>query len=177
VTLPEDLSGDPIETARPRRFFDQRGPLGEATRFAYVRPAGCEHLTDEQLVALVRERIEAGEAELAAQRGDKPVLGATAVLKQHWNSQPKTRAPRFQRDPHVACRDRHRRIAALLQLAAFRDAYRTALGRFRAGRHNAVFPHGTLMMRERFGVRCATACPAVAPPALEPPSSAPPSAL
>jgi putative transposase len=169
VTKPEDLLAGAVETARPRRFFSARGPLGQTSRFVYRRPPGFEHLTDEELVALLRERVAAGEAAAASERGGRPVVGAEAVLKQHWSSAPKSGAPRFRRDPHVACRDRQLRIAALLQLATFRHEYRAALHRFEQGRRGTTFPYGTLLMRERFRVRCGPPPAVSSPGGREPP--------
>jgi putative transposase len=169
VTKPEQLVGGPRETERPRRFFDPRGVLGASTRFAYTRPPGFDDLSDEELVSLLRERVEAGEKALAAERGQLPAMKADAVLKQHWNSAPKSHAPRFRREPHVACRDQRLRVSALLQLVAFREAYRDALRRFQEGRRGTLFPFGTLQMRQRFRVRCATAPPEGAHAGREPP--------
>lgn len=154
VTLPEHFLGREFRTKRPKRFFDKRGPLGAMTRFRLKRPPGFEHLSDEELVQLLRDRITDGEVRTAEERGAKEVLGAEKVLRQHWNSRPKSRAPRFVREPEIACRDRESRIAAILDLCRFRSEYRTALKRFSGGTRYTIFPYGTLNMRRRFRVRC-----------------------
>jgi len=154
VTLPEHFLDHEFSTKRPNRFFDKRGPLGSMTRFRLTRPPGFDHLSDQEFVQLLRDRIAEGEAKARQERGNKKVLGAVKVLCQHWNSKPKTRAPRFQRVPEIACRDRELRIAAIEDLLYFRTKYRAALGRFCGGARNTVFPYGTLNMRRRFRVRC-----------------------
>ncbi len=154
ISLPGDIGAEAVETRRPGRFFDPRGPLGAVTRLMFVRPPGFEHMSDDEFRALLQERLEAGEEALREARGDAPVLGADAVLEQDWRSSPKTRAPRFGRVPHIACHDSTLRVQALVDRMRFIEEYRRALKRFAAGAREVLFPFGTLMMRERYRVRC-----------------------
>jgi REP element-mobilizing transposase RayT len=172
ISLPEQIGGAALTTTRPRRFFSVRGALGSVSSLRYVRPPGFEHLSDEELRALLAERLEAGEQALREGRAGKPVLGAAKVLKQHWNSRPKSRAPRFGRVPHIACRDTAKRVQALADRARFIAEYRRALKRFRGGARNVLFPYGTLMMRQRFRVRCHKAPPNCVLPSTRPPPDA-----
>jgi hypothetical protein len=57
--------------------------------------------------------------------------------------------------PRVACRNKWKRIEALLRLAEFGRAYRDALAAWRGGVREAVFPLGTWQMRVQHAVRCA----------------------
>ena len=67
----------------------------------------------------------------------------------------------MQRNPHVACREKWKRIAALEARKQFVEAYREALQEFCRRLRNCtgdamkvVFPNGTYRMRVRYGVRC-----------------------
>jgi hypothetical protein len=53
----------------------------------------------------------------------------------------------------IACADAARRIAELLSLSAFRQAYATVRQLFVSGQRDVVFPLGTYLMR-KLGVVC-----------------------
>ena len=84
------------------------------------------------------------------------VLGARRVLKQSHKSRPASTEPRRVLNPRIAAKDKWKRIEALGRLVEFIQSYRRALSVFRGGDHSVVFPHGTYLMRVRFGVACAS---------------------
>jgi hypothetical protein len=59
--------------------------------------------------------------------------------------------------PTLACRRTPERVALLVQLKAFRAAYRKAWMAFAAGFHDVLFPHGTWKMVAIVGARVAAA--------------------
>ena len=114
--------------------------------------------------AAVLQREEEIRKEFAA--SGKKFLGEKKVLAQSIHGKPDNREPRREQEPHIACRDKWRRIAALKERQQFLRDYRAALKEFweRMKRRSAdalevVFPRGTYQMCERYGVRC------VGPPA------------
>ncbi|MEM6294875.1 MAG: hypothetical protein AAGA54_26625, partial [Myxococcota bacterium] len=59
--------------------------------------------------------------------------------------------------PTVACKNKWARIEALQRNAAFLADYREARLRFEAGDTSIVFPLGTYLMAQRYGVAVAAA--------------------
>jgi capsule polysaccharide export protein KpsE/RkpR len=100
------------------------------------------------VLAELRARVEAVEAEFAAerQRTGGHVCGRRAVLAQLWRDQPATLEPRRGLRPQVAARNKWARIESLMCNRAFAQAYATALEAWRAG-IAAVFPPGTYWLR------------------------------
>ncbi|MBK6696367.1 MAG: hypothetical protein IPG50_29875 [Myxococcales bacterium] len=80
------------------------------------------------------------------------MLGRKAVLGTAPTSRPRTVEPRRKLRPHVACRDKERRVHELSALRGFRKAYRDARLRWIAG-ESTVFPEGTYRFAA-LGVRC-----------------------
>ena len=88
-------------------------------------------------------------------------LGEKKIQAQSHNNRPQNYEPRMEREPHVACRDKWRRTAALAERQQFLDDYRDTLKEFcnrlkqrSANALKVVFPRGTYWMCERYGVRC-----------------------
>ncbi len=71
-------------------------------------------------------------------------------------SRPASTEPRRVLNPRIASKDTWKRIEALARLVSFIQSYRRALSAYREGERDAVFPHGTYLMRVRFGVACAS---------------------
>ena len=95
---------------------------------------------------VLRERIAALEAEAAAERGGRPVLGRRAILAQSWKDRPTSHEPRRTLSPRVAARDKWARIKALVHNRAFLVAYRAARAAWLLG-ERAIFPAGTYWLR------------------------------
>ncbi len=101
-----------------------------------------------EVLAELRERVRAVEAELAAerQRTGRRVCGRRAVLAQSWRSQPASHEPRRNLRPRVATRSKWARIEALLRNRVFIAVYTSAREQWRDGTP-VVFPPGTYWLR------------------------------
>jgi putative transposase len=107
----------------------------------------------ELVAARVREHET--QARAAADAQGRRFLGSRHVGKQSVFDRPATHEPRFGLNPRVAGHDKWKRIELLQELRAFRAAYREAWLQFCAGLRAVVFPAGTWLLRQRFGVTCA----------------------
>jgi hypothetical protein len=106
------------------------------------------------------------QARLAAREDEEAVklssrkerfAGVRRVLKQSHTDRPASAAPRRGLNPRVAAGDKWKRLEALSRNAAFLQAYREALDRFRGGARHVVFPRGTYLLRVHLGVTCQAA--------------------
>ncbi len=93
-----------------------------------------------------------------ARRGKK-FAGAKFVRRQSPVARPGDAEPRRKLVPRFACRDKQRRIDALVEYKRFLRAYRDALREFCEGLREALFPYGTYWMRVHFAARCASMPP------------------
>ena len=145
---------EPIE--RPGHYFAQNGSMPERAELVLSTPPGFQSTEDFQ--AKVIARVNQLEKAAAVEREAKnlPVLGARRVLKQKHTDRPARGEPRRVLDPRIAARDKWKRIEALGRLVSFLENYRQAWLRFCCGDENVLFPHGTYLMRVRFGVACAS---------------------
>ncbi len=157
ITLPEDIAAQRVyRTLRPGRFFRADGLMPDESSFRLHHPPGFEHLSDEELLSLLNDRLQAEERRHRnrRRREGKRVLGVRGIRTQDWNSHPTSWEPRRQRNPQLACKDRAWRVEELDALCRFRSDYRQARRRFEAGHRRTRFPHGTYLLVVRFGVRC-----------------------
>ena len=154
------LSGKPMVAKRPRWFFSREGKMPSEAALVLHRPAGFEHLSDEEWADKLRRAIAEVENETAAERAEtgRRVLGRKAVLRQSAFDSPATPAPRRRMSPRVAAKNKWRRIEAIRRNKRFLASYREALAKTREGRE-AVFPYGTYELARLRLVR-------VAPPPL-----------
>ncbi len=149
--------GQPGETVeRPGHYFAQDGSMPERVDLVLSVPPGFESVEDFR--AQVTARVSELERQAAAEReaDGRSVMGARRVRAQKHTDRPASREPRRVLNPRVAAKDKWRRIEALGRLASFLERYREALPLFRRGERGVVFPHGTYLMRVRFGVACAS---------------------
>jgi REP element-mobilizing transposase RayT len=148
------LRGKVLTVERPKDFFRANGPLPAVARLQLHRPPGFE--SDESFVEEVTERVRRVEDRAAAELGKqgRSFLGVSRVLGQKPHGRPAAVEPRRGLNPRVACRNKWRRIEALLRLREFRHAYREALEAWRAGVRDVLFPAGTWLMRIQHQVRC-----------------------
>jgi hypothetical protein len=149
------IGGDPIVAERPKEFFREVGPMPRAAQLQLRWPPGFED--DESLVQTLRQQLGQAEDRAAKElaRENRSVLGAARVLAQKPNARPAAVEPRRGLSPRIACRSKWKRIEALQRLATFREAYREALDRWRAGVRDVIFPDGTWLMRVQHFARCA----------------------
>jgi hypothetical protein len=101
----------------------------------------------------VSERETAARSRMA--REGRAFMGVRAVRAQSPFDRPKTREPRRNLNPRIACRDKWKRIEAIGRRKAFLNRYRQAFAAWREGNTETVFPAGTYWMRHRAGARCA----------------------
>jgi REP element-mobilizing transposase RayT len=156
TTFQATLAGGEIAAIRPKHFFRDDGSMPEVVRLRIHRPHGFEQLEGGEWVRLVEERVRSKEADERQRRAVKgaAVLGRQRILEQDPFACPKSQAPHFQMNPHVAAKSKWARIEALLRNRAFIEKYRAALLRHLAGVANVLFPFGTYWMRKFGRVAC-----------------------
>lgn len=156
------VSQKALTATRPKRYFRADGtfPLVASLTLS-VSPLHCSlehHEWTEQVQTQVDLAIEKIRANRIA--SGRRVLGAKALLAQHWNDSPPSLEPRRSMNPRVACRDKWRRIETLQRNRDFLDAYRAARQSWMRGEKNIEFPVGVWHLRDFPGVKCAVAPPA-----------------
>jgi putative transposase len=140
-----------------RAQYAGRSKLPEEVELVLRRPAVMRHLSDVELRAHVRQRVESKELEFIAARKAKGtrVVGWDRVVEQHFWSIPRSEE-RFGRVPSFSRSTNEARMAAARQRRKFLSAYYAALKGYVGGVLDVIFPEGTWLMRKRFGVSC---CP------------------
>ncbi len=139
------LNGQPLRARRPRHFFREDGSMPEFIELNLTIPP---ELGDrEQIVAELRERIAAEEAEQQQERlrTGRQVLGRGRVLRHSWRDCPTSGEPRRGIRPQVAG-SKWARVERLQRNKEFLAAYRRARTAWLAG-EPAVFPAGTFWLR------------------------------
>jgi REP element-mobilizing transposase RayT len=151
------LRGEVLALERPKDFFRASGPLPPIARLQLHPPPGFEG--DDGFVDAVLHELRRTEDRAAAELGrqGRSFLGVARVLAQKPHARPAPGEPRRALIPRVACRNKWRRIEALLRLREFTRAYRDALEAWRRGLRDALFPPGTWLMRVQHQVRCGAA--------------------
>jgi REP element-mobilizing transposase RayT len=155
---PELIGSDPIDARRPKEFFRKDGPTPASATLQLRRPPGFDD--DAALAETLRERLAHAEQRAASdlERDGRVALGCVRVLAQRPDARPAPGEPRRGLSPRIACRNKWRRIEALLRMKEFGSAYRKALDAWRGGTRNVTFPHGTWLMRVQHAALCAAAC-------------------
>jgi putative transposase len=154
---PEDMLGQTWTFKRPEVFFSEKSALPEEATLTFCPPPDVEDVEAfvrdvASVLAVVDESIRR-----AVDASGKRFLGRAAILAQRHTDFPRTREPRRNLNPRVACRDKWRRIETLQRLKEFHRSYQEAYEAFRAGLPDVLFPLGTYWMRRYAGVRCASA--------------------
>jgi hypothetical protein len=151
---PTLIGGEGVVFERPKDFFRADGPLPATARLRFQPPPGFEK--PPELAAEILSRLRLAEdraaADLAA--GGRSFMGVARVLAQKPYARPASGEPHRGLSPRVACRNKWKRIEALLRLAEFGAAYRAALAAWRAGAREVMFPPGTWLMRIQHRVCC-----------------------
>lgn len=152
---PSSIGGPGERVERPRHYFSKNGSMPETAELAFSVVPGFQSVEAfrEQVVA----RVNQLEQEAAADRKARgvTVLGVRRVLQQRPTARPGSFEPRRVLNPRVAARDKWKRIELLGQLVDFLRGHSEALLRYCQGERDVVFPHGTYLMRVRYGVACA----------------------
>jgi putative transposase len=148
----------PRTVRRPAFFRTEEfgGSWPEEATLDLHRPPGYDHLNDDELGELVRNRIERLEqaARDGARRANRRFLGRRAILRQSRYAYPSACEKRFTLRPSIACKSKWARIARLQGDEAWLSRYRDALARLRAGETGVRFPCGTWKMRVYYSVDC-----------------------
>jgi REP element-mobilizing transposase RayT len=155
-SAPDRIGGEAFVVERPKHFFDPKGGLPDRVTLELTVPPGfasAEEFRGELLRAL--EPLEAAARSRHSPRGG--FLGVARVLRQKPFAWPKPGEPRRGLNPRVAGRDKWKRVETLVRLLEFLESYRAAWAARRDGAADALFPHGTYLLRVRHGVPCAGA--------------------
>ncbi len=140
------------KVVRPATKFFECGGMQEVVelRLVPLPLGGPAHAAIRQL----REAVAAKEAELRveARATGRRYLGAARVLaQQEWNK-PRSVEPRYTLSPQVACRNTADRVRVIRQCKEFVARYREALRAWIDKATDVVFPVGTYLLAQRFGV-------------------------
>jgi hypothetical protein len=137
------------------------GDMPEETTLVAQRIEGYERLSDDEWATLLHEAVAAVERTAREEREEtgRRIVGRKAILAASPTQKPTTVEPRRGLRPHIACKREELRIAALVALMEFREAYARARLAFIAGDREIVFPHGTYLLRHIAGVTVATGPP------------------
>lgn len=146
----------PLSADRPGTFFRSRGPLPPRATLSFVKPPGFEHLSHPQYAAELRDRVTAFEHRARTERIARGirVLGRKLVLRQHWNDRPRSREPRRQLNPRLACKSIWSRLEALERNKEWLARYADARVRWQAGQPGVIFPTGVWWLARHADVRC-----------------------
>lgn len=153
----EYLDGKQTMHQRPAFYFKDDGVMPAAVTLSTMLP---RRITKRESRAAWTARLRTALAErekaLRCKRiTDKRALaGRKKVLSLKHTDAPRTKAPRRELRPAIACRDPERRKVELAALEDFRARYRDARVRWCAGNRRVEFPSPTYRLRA-FGVRCA----------------------
>ena len=152
-----------VRRQNPKRARHRGKPsvLPEVVELRLVRPPVFAKLSDVELRAEVRRRLDARELELIEWRKiqGKEVLGASRVIAQPWYGFPGRPEDLFGTEPAVSGRSKWARIEALQRREEFEAAHALARARFLEGIRDVVWPWGTWLMRVCYGLPCKTAPP------------------
>jgi hypothetical protein len=155
-SLKATLAGETVTAVRPDHFFRDDGPMPATVTLSFSPPQEFSGMSRDEFADLLRNRIEAVEAEAEDKRraNDTQVIGRQAILNQDWWKSPLSHEPRRQINPRVAAKDKWSRIEALQRNKEFGNSYRRAFEAFRKGIKDVVFPTGTYWLRRFAAALC-----------------------
>lgn len=159
--LPTLDAGTGLIATRPGRFFRDNGPFPDSACLELSPSPFHTEFSRAEWAKLVNDQVESSVQKTRNKRirSGVCVVGAKGILAQHWDGAPKSLEPRRTMNPHVACRDKWRRIEALQRNRTFLDSYRDARLAWMTGAKNVEFPAGIWFLRHFPGVKCAAAPP------------------
>ena len=160
ITLPSQLARKRYRSPCPRLYFRPAAPGTPRASLKLTKPPCLRDTSAEDYRRQVRTALKERLAQLNRARR-RPVLGRAAVLTQDPFGQPTPKPPSRGLNPRLAHKgqDKWRRIELLQALKGFRQLYREAWKRWAAGFRDVLFPAGTYLMRELYGVRCVPPLP------------------
>jgi putative transposase len=145
--------GVPIIVKKPDFFFSKEMP--DEVQVVITRPEGLHPgMTDREARGELRRNAKAEQGDLIAEFKGKggTFMGMKRVLRQPRHAAPNGHLERRGIRPHIASRSKWARIEALRDLKTFWAEHETARQALLAG-EDAVFPHGTYLMRVRFNCK------------------------
>ena len=148
------ITGKPLRATRPRFFFAEDSELpDEIELHVRIPPELGDH---DEIVAEVKHRVEEFERAAAARRAEtgQRVLGRNAVMRQSWQTSPKSRKPRRGLRPTIAAKRLAARLEEIQNRRDWRRDYRKARKAMLAG-SPIPFPAGTYWLRRFVGVEVA----------------------
>lgn len=143
---------------RPDWFFDPDNPENPpVVTVMRVRPKGSyPDVSNDELSALLmrlcREKQREKQREMKAKH--RRFMGLKKLARTKWWRQAVSWEDRFTTKPRVASADKWKRIEALQRNRDWARSYAKAYDEYCRGL-DPVFPHGTYLMRVRYGVRVA----------------------
>lgn len=145
VVITPDRIGTSITVDRPDFFFKDGGKMPDQVTVRFEVPPEFEHLGLDAYRALLWQQLREREAAYRDERRrtDRTVMGTKRLRQVVCGQRSRTPEPWSTLRPTVAAKVRAERFAALQALRAFREAYRDAWARWRAGEREVTFPAGT----------------------------------
>jgi putative transposase len=151
------MGGKTTTHRRPKYYFRQDGAMPEVvTLRAKVPSRITKHESTASWWERVRKAVAEREKTLRERRAEKKrrVFGRKAIMRVRHTDAPQTPSTKGKLRPHIACKNKKRRIQELEALQAFRKAYREARESWAKGKRRVTFPFGTYRLLS-LGVRCA----------------------
>jgi REP element-mobilizing transposase RayT len=160
----DDLDGPALLVKRPNVWLNPKsGKWPEQIELRLTLPAKLAALGKREARRMLRAELERqlGEAQQQRRKHKWKVLGPKRCQKVSPYARATTWEPLRSRNPVLAagrgCRELLR--AAKEQLYEFRQAYREALDKWKAGQRQVQFPYGTWAMVQHHGARVRRAPP------------------
>ncbi len=156
VTLPEELDGRAQTAKRPTFFYREDGATPGEVTGSFCPPPGFEHLTTEEFIELLEERVREREAHFRKEYRGR-FLGVRKVRRLRPFDCPSSKEPLRTGRPALAPRLVSELIAWVQELRFWRRQHREASRAYRGGDHSVVFPFGTYWMKHFSPARVARA--------------------
>jgi REP element-mobilizing transposase RayT len=144
------VTGKVLKATKPKSFFSKRNKkLPDKVELQLrIPPEIGDH---ESIIKVVIPRVTAAVHYYATQRGDRPVVGRTAVLRTPRTATAMNVATHFKLNPTIATKDTEIRLAAIQRKRDFQKEYRIAFRAYRTGTP-IPFPAGTYLLVRHLGV-------------------------
>ena len=158
MTLPHDLGRASLSAKRPSYYFDPDNPAWPETATLALTLPPVEISADDLRAAVQAElRTLEYEAQEQVRAKGRSFLGRVRLAALSPFVRAKSSEPLRSRNPTFAVGRGQREafMHAVIAVRAFRQAYRSALQRWRSGLRDALFPPETWLMRSLHGASVA----------------------
>jgi putative transposase len=141
---------------RPELYFRKDGAMPARLKLVCTLPPALRALGIDAVARRLRLLVQNGvrHAKNALRHQGRGFLGSDGVRMMPMSRGATTRETMRKRRPSFASSDPQRREAARQRLRVFRQAYRVAFDRWRAGQRTVRFPEGTYQMRVLHAACC-----------------------